>query len=42
MTYMNRIGWIGWMCRTPESLWVWADLARERPNDFIWLLEEGP
>ena len=42
MTYMNRIAWCGFMARSPESLSVWCDLARMRPNDFIWLLEAGP
>lgn len=42
MTYMNRIAWCGFMARTPESLWVWCDLYRLRPFDFIWLMEEGP
>jgi len=42
MTYINRIAWLGFMSRTPDSLWVWCDVARSRPNEFIWLLEYGP
>ena len=42
MTYMNRIGWLGFMARSPESLSVWCDLASYRADDFIFLLEYGP
>lgn len=42
MSYMDRIGWIGFMARTPESLSVWCDLYRYRPDEFLWLLEYGP